>query len=98
MKFAKMTACKYLGGSMRSKKVSLLIMSGKEEDVRALIELGRKLGVPVKKPGKYVKVSSTVHEKTWAEFRRLTDELGYPVQGALTEALDCWIEMRSQKK
>lgn len=83
---------------MKARRITLQKMSGKEDDFKTLAELGRKLGVPVKKPGRYVKFSSTAHEKTLAEFRQLAEKLNYPMQTALTEAMDCWIELRSTKK
>jgi hypothetical protein len=83
---------------MKVKRIVFTKMAGKDDDFKELAALAKRLGIPVKKPGKYIKFSSTAHEQTLTVFRQLADKLNYPMQTAITEAMDCWIEMRTPKK
>lgn len=73
-------------------------MSSRDSDLMAFYEQAVAKGIPFKKPGNYIKFSSTIHEDSLRNFRSLTDRLGYKVQDALTEAVDLWVAQRSLKK
>lgn len=67
-------------------------MAGHKKDVDRL----RQAGYRVRKLGDYPKVSFRVHNDTLASFRKVSDNLGYKLQDAITEALDEWLDRQKE--